>query len=155
MLAGLVCSVLPAVAAPTAPSTTTPQRTHCQLDEGTRDTGLVGLEATVQHAGTQVTAVRVYSYFSARTGHAFTCDIHLKRGDPDSRWSAVGSITFANATDAVDDSSVVGIIDARDAFVLDLGQVNNEVACGAGASLPDYVVVPKHGRQCLTHDWAQ
>ncbi len=111
-------------------------------------------QARVTLADGKVMGLDVLVIWCGRGGHRksldFTCSINSSRGDGTSTWSEdagatviTGSSPFADPTK----SDRIKVTVGRD-VTLDLNETQSVPRCGAGAELPQIIVIPAHKSVC-------
>ena len=110
-------------------------------------------DAEVTLNGTAVTRIGIDVVWCGQAGSpGYTCTIDSSRGDRDSKWSDDGAATIiantAPFTPGQPDQIRVTV--GRNVSI-DLKQTQSVGRCGAGAELPQAIVIPAHGQAC--HVW--
>ena len=111
-------------------------------------------QARVTLADGKVIGLDVLVIWCGRGGHRksldFTCSINSSRGDGTSKWSEDAGATVINDSSPFADpikSDRIKVTVGRD-VTLDLNETQSIPRCGAGAELPQTIVIPAHKSVC-------
>jgi hypothetical protein len=109
-------------------------------------------DARVTLSHDAVTRLEVDIYWCALHGRAaplFACTINSSRGDEDSQWSEEGGATLIANKSAFnpDQPDRVKVTVGRDVSI-DLDETQSLGRCGAGAELPQAIVIPARKGVC-------
>ncbi len=95
-----------------------------------------------------VKEVEINDFWCGRPGNlGYSCVLDWSRDDKESRWSQDGGATTIEKTDSA------GLPDRMKVTVgryisIDLAETRSVNACGAGAELPQAIVIPASGKKC-------
>jgi hypothetical protein len=111
-------------------------------------------QARVTLADGRVMGLDVVVIWCGRGGHRksldFTCTINSSRGDGESTWSQDAGATVITDSSPYTDSTKpdrIIVTVGRDVN-LDLNETQSVPRCGAGAELPQIIVIPAHKSVC-------
>jgi hypothetical protein len=111
-------------------------------------------QARVTLADGKVIGLDVLVIWCGRGGHRksldFTCSINSSRGDGMSKWSEDAGATVITDSSPYTDSTKpdrMKVTVGRD-VTLDLNETQSIPRCGAGAELPQTIVIPAHKSVC-------
>ncbi|MBA4373399.1 MAG: hypothetical protein C0402_11140 [Thermodesulfovibrio sp.] len=87
------------------------------------------------------------SVWSGQEGNAFSCELHLADGKPDSKWVRVGKKVRVIDKEPGEESfaEIEMLFSGR--YKVHLGRVSH-YHCGAGTEFPAYVIIKKSEKKC-------
>jgi hypothetical protein len=120
---------------------------HCDFDVKAR---CASGEARVTIANGVVNRVEVDVIWCGLPGHpAYTCTIDSSRVDPDSKWSSYGSTTVIANTSPLNPNYPDRVkVTLGPDVTIDFKEAQSLGHCGAGAELPQTLVIPARGKAC-------
>jgi hypothetical protein len=114
--------------------------------------GCIGGGARVTLASGAVTRVEVDVVWCNRERGApgYTCTVDSSRDDGESKWSEDrGATVITDSSLSPDPHELDSIkVTAGPDVTIDLSQALSRWRCGAGAELPQFIVIPRQGKVC-------